>query len=332
MIELPGKNIFLRSMDDPFSAEGLTVSWIWGDEAGKYKMDAWHNLRGRVSLTKGPIFFTTTPYNLGWLYQEFYQPWEKGLDPDLAVFQWDSIDNAAFPMEVWEAEKKRLTPAEFDRKYRGRFARMQGLVYAPSALNFVDTNPEKYDVVIGGIDWGWTHHAAMVVIKMHNGNFTCVDEWYQTKKTTPEIIQAAIQLQNRNHVNRWFADSANPEKIAEANRNTGLNVFPYEKTPGSINAGVDHIRGLMLDNRWFSLRGLTSLKEEMDLYQYPEKISPKDEPIPQNNHLMDAMRYAIMGYQPALRFKVPTNESYTTVSLRRMLDPKQPYGKVDSFT
>lgn len=328
---IPGKKVYLRSLDDPFSPEGLTVTWAWGDEAGKYKSAAWDVLRSRVSLAKGQVFLTTTPYNLGWLYVDFYQPWEKNLDPDFDVYQWDSVDNPAFPREVWEAEQKRLSPAEFDRRYRGRFARMQGLVYSPSALCYVDSIDPRADITIGGIDWGWSHHAAIIIIRIYQGRITVIDEWYETKKTTPEIIQAAITLQNKHGVNRWYADSANPEKIAEANHNTGLNVLAYEKTQGSINAGIDYIRGLMLDNRFFILRGLQNTKDEMDLYQYPEKPSPKDEPIAENNHLMDAMRYAIMGYRPAIRAKMPDiNESYAQASVRRLLNSNQPYANRES--
>lgn len=328
VIEFPnGKKVFLRSLDDPYSPEGLTVTWAWGDEAGKYKSAAWDVLRSRVSLAKGQVFLTTTPYNLGWLYEDFYQPWEKKEDEDYDVYQWDSVDNPAFPKEVYEAEKKRLSPAEFDRRYRGRFARMQGLVYSPSAFAWVDTIDSRSDITIGGIDWGWSHHAALVIIRIYQGKVTVIDEWYETKKTTPEIIQAAIVLQNKHGVNRWYADSANPEKIAEAGHNTGLNVLGYEKSMGAINAGIDYIRGLMLDNRFFILRGLKNFKDELDLYQYPEKPTPKDDPIAENNHLMDAMRYAIMGYRPALRAKMPDpTESYTQVSVRRLLDGKGNHG------
>jgi phage terminase large subunit len=323
VIEFPsGKKIFLRSMDDPLSAEGLTVAWVWGDEAGKYKILAWHSLRSRVSLTKGPIFLTTTPYNMGWLYTDFFKIWEKGEDVDYNVVQWDSVDNPYFPKEVFEAEKKRLSKQEFDRRYRGHFARMQGLVYNIEPSYYVDVLPERADMTIGGIDWGWAHNAALLVVKLYQGVFTLSAEWYQVHKTTPQIIEAAIQMQNTYGVNRWYADSANPEKIAEANYNTGLHVLGYEKKKDSLTAGIDHIRSLFLDRRLFIIRGLQSTTEEFDLYQYPEQKSNgpiKDEPIAMNNHLMDAMRYAIMGYQPARRVAVPTNESYTTLNVRRLL-------------
>lgn len=337
VIELPdGRKIYLRSMDDPLSAEGLTVDWIWADEAGKYKILAWHSLRSRVSLTKGQIFLTTTPYNLGWLYEEFYKIWEDNLDNDYAVFQWDSVDNPYFPREVYEAEKKRLTPQEFDRRYRGRFARMSGLVYTLPTSALIDpATAITPDIVLGGIDWGWSHHAAIIIVKFSKGQYYLVDEWYQTHKTTPQIIEQAILFQNRHHVNRWYADSANPEKIAEASHNTGLYVMPYEKQKDSLTAGIDYIRTLMLENRFFVFRGLTNTLDEFDLYQYPEEKREKlvkDEPIAMNNHLMDAMRYAIMGYQPARRFSVPSQqESHTQFAVRRLLSNNGRTANRDSY-
>lgn len=324
VIELPDKKIFLRSMDDPLSAEGLTVNWIWADEAGKYKPLAWHSLRSRSSLVKGPIFLTTTPYNMGWLYEDFYKKWQNNEDSDYSVVQWASVDNPYFPKDFYEKEKKRLTKQEFARRYEGKFARMQGTVYNLQNINLIDPKEIGAEYTIGGIDWGWTNPAALIVIKIKDGAYYLVDEWYQTQKTTSQIIEAAQAMQNKWGINRWYADAANPEKIAEAGSNTGLYVLPYEKKKDSITSGVNTINQLLLENRLFVFRGLENTLWEFDMYQYPEAddagIIKKDEPLPFNNHLMDAMRYAIMGYQPALRFKVPINESYTSVNVRRLLD------------
>lgn len=324
IIQLPTKTIFLRSFDDPLSAEGLTVDWAWGDEAGKYKLMAWHSLRSRVSLSKGQILLTTTPYNMGWLYQEFYKPWKEATDPDLTVFSWASVDNPYFPREVYESEKKRLRPEEFARRYEGVFARMQGLVYDLKHWSVIDPREVRPDITIGGIDWGFSNPAALTVVRLSQGAYYVVDEWYETGKTTGEILEAAMRLQEKWGVNRWYADSANPEKIAEARANTGLNVFAFEKKKDSITAGVSHIQGLINENRFFVFRGLKNTLAEFETYQYPEPDANgnvrKDEPMPLNNHLMDAMRYAITGYQPARRVRVPTNESYTAARLRRLLD------------
>lgn len=331
IIELPDKTIFLRSMDDPLSAEGLTVDWAWGDEAGKYKLMAWHSLRSRVSLKKGQILLTTTPYNMGWLYQEFYKPWSEGTDKDLTVVSWASVDNPHFPPEVFEAEKKRLRPEEFKRRYEGQFARMQGLVYNLQSWNIIDPKELKAQYTIGGIDWGWSNPAAITIVKIVDGAYYVVDEWYETGRTTGQLIEQAIKMQNTWGVNRWYADSANPEKIAEATTNTGLSVFPCEKKKDSITQGVSHINDLMMENRFFVFRGLKNTLSEFETYQYPEPDDngqvKKDEPMPFNNHLMDAIRYAVTGYQPAKRVRVPTGESYTSGAIRNLLSRNGQAGK-----
>lgn len=323
VIELPGgKKIYLRSLDNPLSAEGITVDWVWADEAGKYKVLAWHSLRSRVSLTKGQILLTTTPYNMGWLYTEFFKIWQDKSDPEYTVVQWASVDNPYFPKDFYEAEKKRLSKPEFQRRYAGEFAKMQGLVYSLHKVHVIDPLDINAEMVIGGIDWGW-RHPAIVVIKLYKGCYYLVAEWFSPEKTTSQLIEKAMELQNTHRINRWYADSANPEKIAEANSNTGLTVYPYEKKKDSISQGVSIINQLMLDNRFRIFRGMVSTLEEFDLYQYPEVNDgkeAKDEPMPFNNHFMDAMRYAIMGYQPAMRFRTPpTNETYTQLEVRRML-------------
>lgn len=325
VIELPGKTIFLRSLDDPLSAEGLTVDWAWGDEAGKYKLLAWHSLRSRVSLNKGQVLLTTTPYNMGWLYQDFYKPWLEKTDEDFTVVSWASVDNPYFPKEVYEAERNRLPPAEFRRRYEGAFARMQGLVYNLQSYHITDQTNLRGDITLGGIDWGWTNPAALVVIKVVDGAYYVVDEWYETGKTTNQITEAAINMQKKWGVNRWYADSANPEKIAEANDNTGLYVIPYEKKKDSLMAGIMYINQCMLENRFFVARGLKNIMSEFETYQYPEQGEDgkvrKDEPLAFDNHLMDAMRYAIMGFSPARRARVPTpGESHTGTNIRRLLD------------
>lgn len=336
LIELGDRTIFCRSLDDPLSAEGLTVDWAWGDEAGKYKLLAWHSLRSRVSLTKGQIFLTTTPYNMGWLYTDFYVPWQEKTDPDLTVTSWASVDNPYFPPDVYEAEKKRLSEAEFKRRYMGVFSRMQGLVYQLSAWHMVDAPPTKHaEITLGGIDWGWTNPAAITIVKIIDGVYYIVDEWYQMEKTTGQIIEQAIKMQNKWGVNRWYADSANPEKIAEANTNTGLQVFGYEKKKSesgqeNISYGVGYINQCLIDNRLFVVRGLKNTLAEFESYQYPEPddngLVKNDKPLPFNNHLMDAMRYAIMGFQPALRARVPKLDAggYTGDTIRRMLGKGNP--------
>ena len=149
-------------------------------------------------MTAGQIFISTTPYTLNWLYQEFYLPWLKQEDNRLSVFTWASIDNPNFPKEHFDAEKKRLSPEEFARRYEGEFTKMEGLVYdlpkdqiiAPRVINVKD--------VILGLDFGFHNPAAGAVIKIDNdNNYFITDEYYKAGKVQDEIEDDLKQTPRR---------------------------------------------------------------------------------------------------------------------------------------
>lgn len=328
IIELPEKNIYIRSMDAPLSAEGITAAWAWGDEAGQYPLLAWTVLRSRTSLVRGPIFLTTTPYNMGWLYQDFYEPATKGFDKDMKVVTWASADNPYFPQEFAEKEKMRLKPEEFKRRYLGEFSRMSGLVYELSNRNRIEPMKVKPELVLGGVDWGFTNPAALTVIQYADGEFYVVDEWYETGKTTQEIIDKMIALTEKWGVRRWYADSANPEKILESQTKTGLNVVPYDKGSDAITAGIGYIYSLIKEGRFKVFNTLKSTLAEFESYHYPEQEDgrqQKELPDPTNNHLMDAIRYAIHGYKPAFRTSMPNIREMSPIDvLLANKSPKKP--------
>lgn len=328
-LELPdGRMVYVRSMDDPYGVEGMTIDWAWGDEAGNYKLLAWIVLRSRTAIKKGRILFTTTPYNMGWLYQDFFLPWRNKTDTDLTVVTWASIDNPYFSKEFEEKERGRLRPEEFNRRYLGEFTRMSGLVYGVHTWHIIPREKKlRADITIGGVDWGFTNPAALTVLKYYDGQWKIIDEWYMTGKTTGEIIEQMIAFQKQWGVNRWYADSANPEKILEANTNTGLYVLPYKKEKDALTAGVSYIQQLFNENRIFVFEDLSDTLSEFETYCYPEetKSSRRDEPLPENNHIMDALRYAIHGYAPAkrVRVEVPTLQDKTASLLSRPSNKNQ---------
>lgn len=300
--------VFIRSADSPLGLEGMTLKWAWLDEAGQMPSLVWPIIRSRTAINKGQVLITTTPYNMGWLYQSVYLPWKRGEDKDIAVYSWSSVDSPYFPKDFFLKEKQRLKPEEFNRRYCGEFTKMEGLVYELHQWHLIapESLPRSFDVVLGGLDWGYTNPAALSVLALKNGKWYLLDEWYETGKTTREIIDAAIKLQNKWTISRWYADSANPEKIQEANSNTGLYVIPYEKNKDSIQAGISHIQQLLRENLFLVNRELKNALAEFESYCYPAEKTEKDLPIPENNHLMDTIRYVIHGYQPARRQKTPS--------------------------
>jgi len=330
VIELsPTHKTYVRSMDNPYGVEGMTLDWAWGDEAGQFPLMAWIVLRSRTAIKKGRVFFTTTPYNMGWLFQDFYQPWQEG-EPDLTVVTWPSIANPYFPQEIFDREKRLLTKEEFGRRYMGEFTRMHGLVYDVHDWHLIPTPDFTFETVIGGVDWGW-HKPALVVVGYRDGKFFVIDEWSEPGKTTGDIIKVMKNLQMKHRVNLWYADSANPENIAEANRSSGLRVHSYEKTKDSLTYGISILQGLLNEHRLFIVKSLKGTISETETYHYPEPVpdkAPVDVPVDIDNDFLDAIRYAIIGYAPAKMFTIPEKpKTFFDKVEARIIEQKKGFNK-----
>ena len=134
-------------------------------------------------------------------------------------------------------------------------------------------------------------------------------------------------------MNRWYADSANPEKIVEAGTNTGLYVIPYDKGRDAMTAGISYIQQLLNENMFACYNTCKSTLAEFESYHYPDlegaSVIKMDTPIPEDNHLMDCLRYSIHGYQPARRFKVVVPS--VNYNLTRLLEGKPEDVAVNSF-
>lgn len=298
VIEQPGRGIiYVRSLENPNAIEGMTLSWIWADEAGQMKYDAWINMQGRVAIKQGKILLTTTPYNMGWLYSDFYQLW-KGGDPNYRVVQFRSIDSEYFPTIEYQRAKKTMDARIFKRRYEGQFERMEGLVYDAFNLNahVTDNIPKEFDHVIAGVDWGYEAPTAMIVIGIKQGVFYLIDEFYGAKKTQPELEEIALGLKDHYHIVRWYPDSAEPDRIESFNRR-GLYSVEVNK---EVGWGIAKVQDLMRTDRFKVHPRCRHFIAEIECYHYPEKVfgrEIKEDPVKGDDHLQDAARYALASYQ-----------------------------------
>lgn len=297
--------IFIRSTENPNVLEGMTLRWAWLDEAGQMKLDAWVNIQGRLSILQGKLFITTTPYTLNWLFTDFYEQAKKGT-AEYKVVQFKSSDNPYFPKEEYERVKGTMDARTFRRRYDGLFEKMEGLVYDDlGTADIVEPKKLNFKEVIAGVDWGFNHPAAIAIIGITNDNeYYLIDEYYKSGKTTSEIIEKCNYFKDIYKVRFWYPDSAEPDRLEEMKR-AGLHPREVNKNSGSIIKGIDCIRNLIRQNRFKIFNTCIYTQEEFSLYAYPEEgIGKDEEPIKENDHLMDAIRYAIYTYQP-LRVDLP---------------------------
>lgn len=305
VIELPDKTkIFIRSTDEPLGLEGMTLHWAWLDEAGMMAKLVWTVIRSRVSITGGQVLMTTTPYNMGWLYQDVYLPWRQKKDEAIEVFTWKSIENPFFPKDYATQERLRLRPEEYARRYEGEFTKMQGLVWEfPEDQVFDPENkivlqllryPER---VIGGIDWGFHNPTGILVIKVKDARFYVVDEWKESGKTTAEIVNQVKEFARKHEVVIWYPDPAEPDRIEELRRGS----LRIGETNKDVPVGLSHVESLIREKKLFISNRCEQLLDEMTQYHFEEGTDGKplkELPVKMNDHLCDSLRYACMGYRP----------------------------------
>ena len=117
-------------------------------------------------------------------------------------------------------------------------------------------------------------------------------EYYQ-KGRTEEQIGDYIKSCMFNNV---YPDPENPSAIAVLNEK-GVEVQEVVKGKGSVQTGIGKVRNLFKRNKLFIHKDCKNLISELETYSYPDKKDMHNEdenPIKENDHALDALRYVIM--------------------------------------
>ncbi len=140
-----------------------------------------------------------------------------------------------------------------------------------------------------GLDFGFTNHpAALIETKEHNDTIW-VRQWiYQTGLINKALSEEMFRLGVPEDA-VIYADEAEPKSIAEL-CSYGWNVLPGEKGKDSVEAGVDYLLGKEV----FYTENSTDVRKETENYVWAldKNKNPTNKPKDENNHAMDAIRYA----------------------------------------
>ena len=255
----------------------------------------------------------------------YARDFELALQPNHALYRASTWANAHNLPEGFVADLG-YTGAFAEQEIEGLFVAFEGLVYALDASSREGGNlkawgkpTSDFASVIGGIDWGYTNPAALLVFGLDGDRRAWqLDEFYQRRASLEEIIlPALVKLTRQYGVSHWYADAADPEAIDRANNvlaREGLQcrVRPVVKGAGSVRAGIQTVTSL-LALREDGTRGLyvdparcVNTIAEFGSYAYAtaerSKRDPSEEPVKQSDHAMDALRYALhseLGQQAA---------------------------------
>lgn len=309
MTYLPTKQkIIFRGMDDPESIHSVTVEkgylcWVWLEEAFQIekendfdKLDM--SIRG--ALEKGYFKQLTLTFNpwseQHWLKQRFFEQ----ESPEILSLTKTYRDNEFLDQK--DIDVFQNMAEEFPRRYQveglGQWGVAQGLVYENwTVLDFdykqiLQEKPELK--ILFGLDFGFTHDPTAFIgllADAKNKEIFIFTEHHQRGMLNSDI--ASMIRKKGLSKEKIIADSAEPKSIAELRRLGISRITGAKKGPDSLRYGIQRLAGYKI----YVHQNCQYTKEELAAYVWAENKNQGkyNTPADRDNHLMDALRYAMEG-------------------------------------
>lgn len=301
-----GQKIYFRGLDDPLKVTSITVDvgslcWLWIEEAYEISKEADfdmldESIRGQVAdgLFK-QVTITFNPWNeRHWLKKRFFDTKDEdtlAITTNYMCNEW--LDKADFA--VFERMKQN-NPRRYAVAGLGNWGVVEGVVYEhwkEEAFSLKDL-PKDAQAAFG-LDFGYTNDPSALFcgyVSIEQKRLYVWDEMYKKGLSNKAIYDEIDRLGYTKE--RITADCAEPKSIDELK---GLGIRRIEsakKGRDSVNNGIQWIQDLEIIIHPRCVNFLL----EISLYSWRKDKFGKalNEPEDDNNHLMDAMRYALEKY------------------------------------
>lgn len=292
--------IVLRGWESVENLRGQAFDFLGLDEVAMMR-NFWINwqevLRPTLTDRRGTALFASTPKG----FNHFYDLSNLELkDPEFKSFHFTSFDNPHLPQDELEKAKATLPPDRFAQEYEASFQKTQGLVYKE-----FDREKHLYDEVIvfkepklGAVDPGYRNPAAVLTAYWTGEKLLVDDEWYKRERTDIQIAECVALLKFK----EVYPDPENAGFIEELRR-ARVNVKEVVKGPGSIKAGIQQVREMLIRGDLLINKRCVNLISEFEMYSYDDDKGERNEnenPVKSNDHALDALRYLVSSLLPMI--------------------------------
>ena len=204
--------------------------------------------------------------------------------PELrAQMEWDKRNDYENYLHVWEGYPRTISDAQI---FKGRFV----------VDEFPEDLAEKADRLFYGADFGFARDPSTLVRCFIFEKRLYID--YEAYGTGVEIDELPALYESVPGARKWpiKADAARPETISYLRSRCGFQISAAAKWQGSVEDGIAYLKSF--DKIVIHPR-CKHAAEEFKLYSYKvDKVTNEVLPVivDKNNHVIDAIRYALDGY------------------------------------
>lgn len=301
--KLNEKQIMFCGLDDVEKVKSITpangvLERIFIEEATEIKRDAYmqlkKRLRGKSSHSKH-IFMAFNPIlKSHWIYKEFFGKWEDNKtvyeDEDKLIFKTTYKDNIFLTDEDRKLLEDETDPYFYNVYSLGNWGILGNIIFKNWHTEDLSEQSKAFDHLYYGCDFGYSSDPN-ALIKVHidktRKKIYILDEFYQAGMNDDELVRVAHSFVGDDYIT---CDSAEPKTI-DYLANHGVNATPAVKGADSINRGI----------RWLQTYEIIvdvhcqNFKNEIEQYHWQEDKygNAMAKPVDANNHLLDALRYAL---------------------------------------
>lgn len=304
-LTLPNGTIIEFFSCDMMSALGARRDVLYINEANRISWETFSQLEVR---TREKVIIDFNPVNEFWAHRELINSKRK----DVGYLKTTYLDNEALDESTVNAIEMRRGDGTSNwwRVYGlGEIGSLEGNVY--EGWERVDEVPEDARLVRYGLDFGFSNDetALVAIYELPDGTVQAVDQSEDVQAVETEGKKVGLCLKeilyqkgilgsqyaeilkshNIDPSVLIVADSARPEIIAEI-AEAGYMIIAANKDAGSVKRGIDRVK-----DRKIKYIG-KNLEREFLTYAWRKKRSTDeilDVPQDGNDHLMDAVRYAV---------------------------------------
>lgn len=303
-----GNMLFGKGLDDVDKIKSIPdITDIWIEEPidrkGNISSTDFTELNRRLRCPKASnhIHLTFNPISIeSWIHEYFFKSDEYGAFKLCTTYKdnYFSSPETERQFEILKTKK----PDEYKVYALGEWGKLkQGLVFPEYTI--IDSFPIDCSKWGYGLDWGfYPDPTALIKSGIKHGALILDEIIYENNHTSGSRAET-MKTRGVLTTSKIIADP-NPEAIAEMKTKGYHNIAAAKKGPGSVKAGIDHMKmfKIMLTAR------SVNLKKEFDNYSWkinPHSEEPTGEPEDAWNHGIDAARYWIManaGQRQGIRF------------------------------
>jgi len=281
------------SIDQPQKVRGRRRQYLWMNEANEFSYEDFRQLNLRTEKQIWQDFNPSDEYH--WIYDKVLTR------KDACLIKSTYKDNPFLdPVIVKEIELLQGLDPNYWRIYGlGERGISETKIYLH--WQYCDELPKNPDEIIYGLDFGYNNPTALIKISIKDQKYYWHELIYESHLTNSQVIDKLNDLVRLNEMTKnsmIYADSAEPQRIEEIHK-AGFNIKPADK---DVKKGIDIIKTYA----WFITKSSINALKEVKSYSWKVDKDGKnlDEPVKQNDHLMDAGRYAIHTYskKPKIQF------------------------------